>query len=78
MNLKRFENKNILINPELTKIFIVYVIQNRYWETGKHRHQFTLLSKLAAAIVSYLQSWISLFLLNNKLFTGIDGESGHS
>ena len=36
------------------------MIQNRYWETGKHRHQFTLqMSKLAAAIVSYLQSWIS-------------------
>ena len=55
------------------------MIQNRYWETCKHRHQFTLqMSKLAAAIVSYLQSWISLFLLNNKLFTNTDGEGGHS
>ena len=29
MYLKQFENKNISINPELTKIFIVLVIQNR-------------------------------------------------
>ena len=50
-----------------------------YWETYKQRHKFTFqMSKLAAAIVSYLQNWISSFLLNNKLFTNADGESGLS
>ena len=30
------------------------------------------MSKLAAAIVSYLQNWISPFLINKKLFTDTD------
>ena len=33
------------------------------------------MSKLAAAIVSYLQNWICPFLPNNKLFTNTDGEN---
>ena len=33
------------------------------------------MSKLAAAIVSYLQNWITPFLPNNKLLTNTDGQN---
>ena len=51
---------------------------NLYLEACKHRHQFTLqMSKLAGAIVRYLQNWISPFFLIRN-FSPIPTAKEHS
>ena len=81
---RRTQNPSISLkkpkSDELPLLFKWFKIDklNLYWEACKQRHQFTWqMSKLAGAIVRYLQNWISPFFLIRN-FSPIPTAKEHS